>query len=277
MSTQNSNGGRSAYLIILSIITVVCIVVGAFWHFGGWFGRNTGNFRWLGNFAYAGEVKGIETALDSFDNIDVNIGIGRVEIKEGTEFGIEYSYPEKWLPNVEVKNGKLVVKHPKGLNFNTVGNQNGTCYVIITFPKGTVFDEVNVDDSLGDIDVKDIECSVIDINESLGSVKLSESKAETVKADNSLGDIRIWDVEADKLDANLSMGDLDVKNCDIDEVNCDNSMGSVGFEGSCRYLDINNNMGDIKVETDSDWSGKLETDMGDVKVNGENQGTKCTR
>jgi len=54
-------------------------------------------------------------------------------------------------------------------------------------------------------------------------------------------------------------------------------MGSVEFSGDCAYLDIDNNMGDVRIDTKSDWKGSITTDMGVVKVNGENMGTKCKR
>ena len=282
MNSQNNKGGKNAYLIILSIITVACILVGAMWHIGGFFGKGFKGFKGfnfnLGNvvtWSDPGDNVHEKANLDAFDSIDVSLGIGEFILKEGSSYEISYDYPEKWVPEYSISGKKLTVKHPKHLSFNTAGSVDAK--VVITVPKGTVLDEIDVNCSLGDIDISDVNCERYDIDESLGEITVKNVTCDDMFADNSLGSIQLINVNANKLEANLSMGDLTVKDSDIDTVDCGNSMGSVEFEGKCKSLNIDNSMGDIKVTTDSDWKGKLQTDMGEIEYNGENYGTKLKR
>ncbi len=282
MNDQNQNknsGGKNAYLIILTIVTVICIIFGVFWNIGGWFGHRWGSrlfdHNWSFGYTDAGDMSHETMKVDDFDTIEVDLEIGQVKLEVGNGYGISYDFPEKYVPECKVTSGKLTAKQPRVHNVSN--NANDDYELIITVPKDADLNKVKIYCALGDIVIEGVDADKFDINESLGEIRIKDAKCETLEADNSLGSINISNVEAKTLDANLSMGDLRVTSSDIEDVRCNNSMGSVEFSGDCAYLDINNNMGDVRIDTKSDWKGSLATDMGVVKVNGENMGTNCKR
>ena len=285
MNTENNNNksGKNAYLIILTIVTVVCILVGVFWHIGGWFGRNGTSsifgWKWHWNWSDSdpGDMNHETISLDDFDTIDIDLAIGEVVIKEGSKFSLAMDFPEKYMPEYSVSNGNLKITHRKAMNVGFSNMRNDDYKVELEVPKGVDFDLVKVNCSLGDIRINGLSADKFDIDESLGEIKLDYITAKDIEVCNSMGSVNIRDAEAASLNGDLSMGDLRVESSKIDNVDCNNSMGSVSFEGQCEWLDIDNNMGDIRVDSKSDWKGTLECDMGSVKVNGENYGTKCKR
>ncbi len=275
MSSENTNKGKTAYLIIITIVTVCCIIAGALWHFGGFFnnGFRLFNVNVFGN-ADLGEMRNVNEDIGSFSSMDINLDIGDLEIREGSGFSVSYDYPERIAPEYEIKDDTLVVKGKTGgINVNSASD----CKMVITVPTGIKFDNAEVKCSLGDIKILGIEATKLTVDESLGAITVRDGDFETVKVTNSLGDVDVSNVKAKSLNGKLSMGSLHMSDVNIDDVDCNNNMGDIKFEGDCKYLNLDVDMGDIEVNSSSDWEGTLKCDMGDVSVNGDRMGNKYKR
>ena len=68
------------------------------------------------------------------------------------------------------------------------------------------------------------------------------------------------------------MGDFEIETSDIAKVKWDSSMGKITLKGTFVNLELEDSMGDIKIDSESAWTGKLETSMGDIVVNGAKKG-----
>jgi len=282
MNNNKNNGFKTAYMIIITVVTVGCIIAGTVIHAGGWFFRSSNfwkNFNWKSEYTVdAGDQVKVEETLSNFDKIDLSMSIGDITVKEGNSYSIYYKYPEKWAPKFSVENGELIVSNNdiKNVNFG-LNSDNFNCELIITVPKGTRISDAEISNSMGETKIYDIDFDELTIDASMGEVTVDNCKADTLEIDNSMGDINVTRVDFDYMNLNLSMGSAKVKECNGNKFECDNSMGAVKYEGTIEKVNVSNSMGDIELETKSDWKGRLETSMGDVKVNGANQGDTCVR
>lgn len=278
---NNNNNGKTVYKIILTIVTVACIITGVVLHVGNWFsGFSTKHWKGvnLGS-VDLGEYIDYSTDVNSFSSLNVNVDIGDITIEEGDTFSITYRYPEKYSPEYSVSNNKLTLtqKTPTTINFGVSSDWNNV-YVTITIPSGTKLDVVDLDSSLGDIKINGYEGKSLDITDSLGDIEVKNCSFNNVEIDDSLGNVTLYNVEADEIGTKLSMGDMKFDNVNVSgKTTCDNSMGDIRFNGKSKELNFDDSMGDIKVEIDCDWTGKLDTDMGEITVNGNDQGNTYTR
>ncbi|RKM61244.1 hypothetical protein D6855_04965 [Butyrivibrio sp. CB08] len=184
-----------------------------------------------------GEMKSFETALSRFSNIDINLSVGDVTVEKGTDYSIEYCFPEKIQPEYGVKDGTLVIE---GKEVKTISdNKLSKTYLIITVPE--------------EMDLKDVSISV------------------------AMSDVNVDDIHADKLKGKTSMGDVYVKRCEFSDAKWDCAMGYVSFDGKYNKLNLESSMGDIKVSNNTNWKGTLKTGMGNIEVDGKPQGALYTK
>ena len=102
---------KKIYLVILWLITLAVIVGVCLYRF---------SFGEKGTLAVA-DFKGQDVT-----KVNLDMDIGDVEIKYGPVFQVEYYYPKKFAPKVELKDGVLSIKQSEnGWNFN------GSCFLLL--------------------------------------------------------------------------------------------------------------------------------------------------
>ncbi|SHI22010.1 Putative adhesin [Butyrivibrio fibrisolvens DSM 3071] len=256
----------------IGIVIIICILsiagCGNMFHF-----IKNGKTRGISiTFEDFGEMIDFETGLGDFSKIDVDLSIGDLSIVAGDGYSLKYRYPEKLQPEYEVKDGTLVVKTKTENKISVSDDISEKTYLTITVPTGTEFKDVKLDDSMGDITVRGVNSAKLVIEDSMGDVSVSEASFGTISIDDSMGDIKVTDVKADELKGAASMGDFEIETSDIAKVKWDSSMGKITLKGTFVNLELEDSMGDIKVDSESAWTGKLETSMGDIVVNGAKKG-----
>lgn len=278
---NNNNNGKTVYKIILTIVTVACIITGVVLHVGNWFsGISTKHWKGVNwGSVDLGEYIDYSTDVNSFSSLNVNVDIGDITIEEGDTFSITYRYPKNYSPEFSVSNNKLTLtqKTPNTINLGVSTDWNNV-YVTVTIPSGTKLDVVDLDTSLGDVKLNGYEGKSLDITDSLGDIEVKNCSFNNVEVNDSLGNVTLNNVKADEITTKLSMGDMKFENVTVSgKTSCDSSMGDIRFTGESKELNFDDSMGDIKVEIDCDWTGKLDTDMGEITVNGNDQGNTYTR
>lgn len=225
---------KNIYLTVLTIVTVICVIVGSCYHLIGW---GVSLAEWFNRSVFhkqtenAGNLMTDTVNLDAFSNITADINVMDFTLTEGSDFSISYSASKKLVPEYEVKNNTLTLKQKdiKGNQFPGTGNKK--CTVIITVP-----------DSL-----------------------------QTVQIDANVGDVDLDGISAKSLILDANVGDVDVTDCSFEQVKADASVGDVDFENSSfQSMDISADVGDVSVSADglSDYRMELSTDIGEVGVNG---------
>ena len=110
----------------------------------------------------------------------------------------------------------------------------------------------------------------VTVKQDLGDLRVANFKKLSLKVQNNLGDVKVTGVAS--LTGNLKMGDVKAENI-YSYVNIKNNMGDIKIVNLTLTKDstIKNNMGDIKIEKTNSIYIDAKTNMGDVKIKKNNR------
>lgn len=238
---------KNVWIIFVTVITVCCMAGGIFYHLGVRGSRIWGK----------GKTTDISAALEAFDKIDVDAELMDVTITEGECFYLSCEYSYRLEPVYEVKKGTLIIRQQPYRSWGI--NSTGYCNLTLTIPAGTTLDTVEVQTALGNARAE----------------KIAASKCEL---QSNLGNCSAEDCSFEEADLNTNMGEVSIKNTNLGDAKANSDMGAVKVEASTfEGLDVSASMGDIRVDSAQNLDGydmELTTDMGSVKVNKRDEGTK---
>lgn len=117
---------KKMYIVVLSTVTVICIVVGTVAHIGGWFsdfpfGKDSGSYREY------------EEEQPQFQSLKINADVMSVRIQKGDSYHISYKASERLEPKIKFEGDTLVVTQP-ARGFSFWGNKK--CEMTVTVPEG---------------------------------------------------------------------------------------------------------------------------------------------
>jgi len=212
-----------------------------------------------------------------FSNIDIELSLANIEIKEGDEFKVILEYPENLFPEVTVDNGTLNIKHNGTINkitFNGIGSVD--CDVTIYVPEGTQLGNASIDTDLGNVEIKDsLSFSSLNVVASLGNIELEEVAADELIIQADLGNVELRKCTVGKMNIAADLGDVAVKNSKFDNGKINNDLGAIEVDGEFSYLDAYCSLGALTVDCDNYDDAKMDlgADLGDIRVNGRNEGS----
>jgi DUF4097 and DUF4098 domain-containing protein YvlB len=245
---QNHTIAKTIYLILLTMITVICIIVGMYLHLA---------YRASGSRA-VGSNQTVQTgddALDDFNALKLDVDAGDVEIRYGSDFSISVEYPEKLLPTWSVENGTLIVKqsnaHVKWTDYN-----NSECDITVTLPEGTKLTSANIEMDMGNLEIYDIQ-------------------ADEMSVTANMGNIELYNIMTENLNMEADMGNIELKDCSVTDGTYEASMGNIELNGNFSSIQAQCDMGAISVTGDSlkDVRMDLDTSLGSIELNGKSVGT----
>ncbi|MCR5700583.1 MAG: DUF4097 domain-containing protein [Lachnospiraceae bacterium] len=255
---------RTGYLIALSLITIVCVVLGSIKHFGGInlgmpFALFGGGEK-IGTIVVKdddGSVSGNTIGLDEFNEMKIDLNVMDLTIETGDEACIHYECNKKKLvPEIYVDDKVLVVKQQSLKNIFNIGRVKAK--MVITVPKDAEYSRVSIDTDTGDVAINDIKGDVLSLS-------------------TDTGDIKITGISFEKSDIEGDTGDMKFNSCNLGDTEISNDTGDVrltdcDFAGETGSLTIGNDTGDVSVEGCRDlklFDFNISTDIGDVEVNGK--------
>lgn len=253
---------RTLYLTTLTIITVVCAIIGVLVHVvftaGNW------ALRLIDEDTDFSQMKGATTyeELDAFHNINLDLRVSDVSILYGDTYGIKYSSKEeRWIPTYKIENDTLYVKqNVKKASLDAV---KCNCKIQIILPKDTTLSTIQGTLNVGDFTTDRVNASSVDFDLNTGDITLSDASYENITLQTDVGDIDLDNVSFLNADVNSSVGDIDVDSskslkdyamdlsCDIGEVDVnDNDHGRnyQANENSNKKLTASASTGDVDVE-----------------------------
>lgn len=239
---------KNIWMAAITIVTVCCVVVGTLFHVGGFV---SGGRFW-------GSTESTGSGLEAFHSVKVDADLMNVSVKEGSEFYLDCEYTDGLEPVYEVKDGILSIKQHK-YRFRNWGFHNQQCSLSLTIPEGSRLESADISTALGDIDMDGIISSKCEIKTNAGNCTIKNCSFDDTEAGTNMGDVVINDSALRKVEADSDMGDIKVNGCTFGD------------------LDASSALGDVKVSTSQKLGGyrmELGTDMGSVRVNGIDEGTK---
>lgn len=241
MENNNKNNRiKAAILFVLTIITVVCIIVGTT-RFTGNVKSNIKNslkehgitingFDWDwdfddeddfieiegkdgkdGNTSVRG-AKSVFSNLDAFTNLKIDAKVMSVTIKNGDTLSYSCKFnKDKLKPEVTNENGTLTIKQ-RGFKHN---NGNLNCNLVITVPRYTQLDDVDITLNVAEVDLQGFDCNEIKVTNNVGEINIEDVNFEELNAQTNVGELSIRtmaSLEEYEINAETNVGELRVGN-----------------------------------------------------------------
>lgn len=250
---------KNVYLIILTIVTVICIIGGTCYHLVGWGVSFLSHLPFASFYSDSDDTESSGTTLStdtvslpSFNTVKIDSKVMNLSIEKGDDYSIQCDAEEKLNPKYEIKDNTLIVSQKQKIKVHNF-MKNPKCSVHITIPEDTTLELINIDGATGDISLSNLDVTTLKIDNSVGDVKMDNCKIASIGIDTSTGDVKLNDCEANEIDVDTSVGDTVIK---------DNIFEKLYVDGS---------VGDVKVSSSkdlSDYAYDLDTSIGDVSING---------
>ncbi len=208
-------------LFFLAAIASGVILCGAGWLLMG--------FHNSGNGSNSGELE-----LDPFQNIELSVISGDVTIAEGDTYSVEYRmHGREKVKKAEVVNDTLYFDTGFDMSWKPT---SGRWYVLVTVPKGTEFESVNLKSTAGDI------C-------------FSGFSFENGEFDTTSGDVTVSEVDCKTISIHTVSHDISLVNSTIsDEATLETVSGNI--------------------EVDAPFNKIQAKSVGNIQYNGQDQGRK---
>lgn len=237
---------KNVWIAMITIITVCCVTGGTFYRVGTRGSRLWGKSK----------MTDISAELEAFDKIDVDAELMDVTITDGERFYLNCEHTNGLEPVYEVKNGTLSIRQQP---YHSWGIHDSHCTLTLTIPAGTAMD-------------------TIDVQTALGNARMEGITASNCELHSNLGNCTAEDCSFGESDLNTNMGEVFVKSTTMGDAKANSDMGAIEVEASSfDSLDAAASMGDIRVDSAQrldEYDMELTTDMGSVKINNHDEGTK---
>ena len=237
--------------------------------------------------------------VDAFNELEMDIDVADVEIKQGEGYSVSYNLEEWNVPAVEVKDQKLTIANTDkqtariGLQFDIFGFHIGPFSwdneqnkITITVPKDTELDDLKLKVSTGNICIDQIQITDYIIEAESGEMVLSNTELGTGSILAEYGNVELKKVEGkectlnmesgsgsfedlklEKLDLNAEYGNVEFDKAEILNLILINSSGEVilnGFTGDS--LDIFAEYGNISIDETTANNLKLTCESGETNI-----------
>ena len=142
---------KNIYLIIITIITVVCIIAGSLYHIGGFALGLFDNLiprsdKSLGN------VCTEELSVDEFSNLVFDTTISNINVKTGDSYMVSYKCNKRLVPKIRSTGDTLTISQSKGANYR----RSTTSEITVTIPKGAALNKLSFDTGVGEVNLNSL-------------------------------------------------------------------------------------------------------------------------
>lgn len=224
------------------------------------------------------------------DTVD---GVYTIIQKEKYEW---FSFNYKFTPS-DLKQVHVYIPSNWVLSFNIETN---TGFIKMQFDNETIVSDVTLASNTGSVYVTHVNASSLDLKTDTGSVIVRDSiSSSSIKADSDTGNVVLTDVQGQGLILTTDTGNITLTNVSSLSADCDVDTGSVTItdtqfdstlnirtstgdvilnEVVASSFMIESSTGDVKVTSSdtSEYRYDLETDIGNIKIDGQSQGDRHT-
>ena len=269
---------RKKYLVILKSVTAVCILAGLYIHV----------FRYavpLFRFGTGQESKIVSDTVtfDRIDSIDLDLDVFNVEIKQGDDYSLSYECAEHLRPEFRIDEGKLVISDRKVKNrFFQVGTGlfGKESRMTITLPEDSSLISLSSETDVGNIRVGDISVGEAKFEADTGNISTDGVRATVLTLEADAGNVSVSDSEAKELNIKTDAGNISVDSTSAHQAGVSSDVGNITINGEFGALTGETNVGSIDYNCPSDPAENrvsLTTDVGTIKVNGVDQGSRYSK
>lgn len=213
---------KTIYLIVISIVTVFCIILGIIRFAGGLSGYSVNNPFKSASSESSSKMSGQEILLENFNKINVKANVMSVTILpgDGSKAKLNFS-KEELIPEISVRDGVVNVR--QSVRHNRVSGNN-SCDLVITVPKNVELENIEIVLDVGSIQLDNLVAYKMNLTTNVGSVNVINGNFLEMKTHVNVGsiDVRVGDRISDyNIDASVDLGsieiDRDTKNKDYSQ------------------------------------------------------------
>ena len=239
-----------------------------------------------------GSLVKVNESYDGFKDIEISAAfLDYITLKEGKTYTVRgQNYTRYGGMNVSLVGDRLVVdaqRHIKWFNFGVGYLDRNDCWLEITYPEGTKFENVNMDvgagriaadnfdcddlyinNDFGKVEVQDISCITLNIIANSGDVRLKDIDAKgSATIDNDFGNVVLAGVRADDLSVDLNAGNADIGGIRAVTVSIKNDFGRIDLDNVVAdSLDLKLNSGDLSAGNVETGDLFIDSDFGLVRI-----------
>lgn len=203
-------------------------------------------------------VKEEEQSLEDFHKIQVDTNIIELTISSGSRYHLSYSATKDLIPEYTVENGTLVIEQNKKKK-NILGTNK--CKVYVEIPDDIAVSDLDIMSDIGDVKIKDLKVEECTGKVDLGELEITGSTIEKLDWENDKGDISLEDCSFQKVDLKIDLGEVVIQNAKQltgYEIDAQTNVGEVKVNGEeyGRKCKINGSVGKMRIRVD----------LGDIKI-----------
>ena len=174
---------KNIYLIIITIITVVCIIAGSLYHIGGFALGLFDNLiprsdKSLGN------VCTEELSVDEFSNLVFDTTISNINVKTGDSYMVSYKCNKRLVPKVKSTGDTLTISQSNGANYK----RNTTSEITVTIPEGAALNKLSLDTGVGEVNLNSLTAADAEFDTGIGDLYVTDCSFATCDVDGGTGD-----------------------------------------------------------------------------------------
>lgn len=229
---------KNIYLIIITIITVICIIAGSLYHIGG-FALDLFDNLIPHSDKSLGNVCTKELSVDEFSNLIFDTTISNIYVKTGDSYTVSYKCNKRLVPKIKSSGDTLTISQSKGSNYR----RNTTSEITVTIPEGAALNKLSLDTGVGDLYVTGCSFATCDVDGGTGDLSFENCAFDEMDIDGGTGNITVTSsqsLDGYMMDLDSGTGDITINGNDYDdeyEVN----------EHAKKHLVIDSGLGDIVV------------------------------
>lgn len=230
---------KNIYLIIITIITVVCIIAGSLYHIGG-FALDLFDNLIPRSDKSLGNVCTEELSVDEFSNLVFDTTISNINVKTGDSYMISYKCNKRLVPKIKSFGDTLTISQSNRANYK----RNTTSEITVTIPEGAALNKLSLDTGVGDLYVTDCSFATCDVDGGTGNLSFENCAFDEMDIDGGTGNITVTSsqsLDGYMMDLDSGTGDITINGNDYNdeyEVN----------EHAKKHLVIDSGLGDIVVK-----------------------------
>lgn len=194
--------------------------------------------------------------FEDVEKLDINHGMGTLNIKQGIGFRVEATNVSKDF-DARLVNGTLIINES-----NSIGN-----FLWFNFGTSRIKSVVTV------YVPEDFNAKSIKIESGAGNVNLEDISTRYLVIDAGVGDLYGRNLHAMKVEADGGVGNMKLKDVNFTDVDLDCGVGNISIEGMIfGKSEFSGGVGNVNIQLNGsreDYSLKVDAGLGSISVNGD--------
>ncbi len=226
------------------------------YYIGGWdqrFGDENPKDLTVNNYTAGANAWEAQQSLDGVRELNLILGAGSLVLKEkdASDGMMDIYVQGRGECDYRVNDGTLYIEGFKGIK--TIGTDLSENIITLVIPKGTVFEE-------------------LDIEVGAGVMEVTGAGAKEIDASIGAGELSLYQVESEELSVEVGAGRIEANNMISKDISVTVGMGEGIYEGTASgNVEVEADMGNIEFslqENQDSFNYDIECDMGSVEIGG---------